>query len=241
MPFAPSAEVVAVYSSYDEMFRCSRSTTGCRGGLPSPFDVRQRVVTELVIGQTAYNLRSPAKGTFSPGTQSALGEFHVDGFSPVFVGFGSTIDGAYRDWVEQVHAAIQDLFTKREFEMTDAELRQWRVISERIDVTVYANNTPLLSRHFGLVVQSRPKPSTVRWENGSKEDVLLEQMPGEFAAYKPGQGFEAVVERDPVTNRLIRVPYVRRAAAPPRLTQVEIEAIWTAMPTTKQLPNTAWD
>ena len=46
-------------------------------------------------------------------------------------------------------------------------------------------------RQIGKVVP--PAPEQIEWEDGHRERVRLDQMPGEFVTYKPGQTFEAIV------------------------------------------------
>ena len=207
----------------------------------NPFDVMRRFIPNIPIGQTGYPLRTPVQGTFFPPSWKGEGEFYVEGFKPAFVGRGPTSEKAFRDWCEQVHCRFQELYVMRPFEMTEAERADWQRLEERIDVAAYREHTPITVRQTGKVAQARPRPCLIKWTDGSKEKVRLEQMPDEFASYKPGQPFEAVVKRHPVTYELLEVTDIRRTQPLPRLTDDEFQEFWDSLPTTKSLPAAAPD
>src|SRR3954470_3974063 len=97
-------------------------------GGPSPFstdgfkfDILRRPIDEVKVGHTVYPLRTPSQTTFCPGPPGQNGEFLVEKF-PEIVGHGRTWDEAQRDWKFNLHAHVQDLLTKRPFEMSEAEV-----------------------------------------------------------------------------------------------------------------------
>lgn len=195
-----------------------------------------RPITDLRVGVTSYRLRSPVVGWWLPG-ESEAGEFWVEGFSPRFVGSGVVIDAAFDDWRYQIHETFQDLYGKRAFEMSEAELSAWRLLEDLIDVVGYRNSTPLVLREVGWVSETRPEPRRITWSDGRREPVDLEKMPGPFAAYKPGQWFEAVVERDSVTGQLLRVVSVQRVPAMRPMSEDHLSEFLQSLPGTNELPD----
>jgi hypothetical protein len=205
------------------------------------FDVtRRHIPSPLVVGDSAYPLCSDLVGTFSPGQHGKNGEFVVPAFFPQFVGRGRGFDDAFLDWQSRVHSRFQDLNAKRPFEMTTDETAIWQLLESQIDVNAYNRKTPLTVRQIGRVAEVRPFPRVIEWENGRRESVRLEQMPGEFAAYKSGQPFEAVVVRDPVDFRLLKVPYIKRVKSLLRISADELNDLNQSIPTTHTLPNADW-
>jgi hypothetical protein len=193
------------------------------------------------VGETTYRLRRPVQGVFVPGTKSGW-ELWVEGFSPLFVGRGDHAERAFHDWRDQVHGAFQSLYGKRPFEMSQDERQAWDVLEGLIDVVGYRNETPVLVRQLGQITQARPWPREITWVDGSKEtNIDLALMPGELAGFKPGQWFEAIVERDPLTWRLRRVRHAQRVPSLVPLQGADLERYWSALPTTASLPDSTDD
>jgi hypothetical protein len=201
-------------------------------------DIARSTLTDIRVGNTIYPLRHPREANFIPW----IGEFLVDGFSPVFVGRGATPVEAQRDWATAVHAAFQELQHKRPFEMTPDDTEVWSVLSSAIDVTVYRNQTPVQIRQFGRIERARPYPDLIVWENGSADVVSFDQVESaDFITFKPGQPFEAVVARDPVTFDLIRILYIQRRSTATRLPSCEEAALLDAIGSAKKLPAANWE
>jgi hypothetical protein len=205
------------------------------------FDVMKRPFDQLEVGQTVYEFRSRVMGTFVPGRSGADGEFTVPEFFPEYVGRGRNDEAAFRDWRDQIHARFQELYPKRPFEMTEPEKTAWACLERQIDVAAYRLRTPLTVRQKGKVLRARPFPDRIEWEDGLSEEVKLDQMPGDFVTYKPGQPFEAIVARDPVDFRLLKVTYVQRAHARPRISSDEVCGLINSIPTSRSLPDADWD
>lgn len=225
------------------------ATDGCNSGFDAErdadrlgFDVTRRPIpSQLKIGDTTYPLRSPLIGTFHPGRGGAEGEFIVPELYPDFIGRGKHLNAAFLDWRNQIHSSFQSLHAKRPFEMTASERETWRLLEGHIDVAAYRLAAPLVVRQIGKVAQARPYPNLIQWENGPREAVRLDQMPGAFATYRPGQPFEAIVERDPTDFHLLKVSYIQRAKSPPRMSPEEISDLLNIISTTSSLPDADWD
>ena len=239
MPFAavppdhlPTRPAVVAFSGYRGL--------PYGGGLSLSFDVTRRSLNAIHFGVTTYHLRQPTHGAFSPSPTDATGEFLVEGFSRSIVGTGTTPDEAYRDWKTKFHATFQRLYVSRPFEMEEADRRTWNTIENMIDIEQYRAAQPLIVRQVGTVSKARPYPLVIRWEDGTQERVHLERMPGEFATYKAGQPFEAMVHRNPVTHKLIRVEFVKRLPGE-SLKRDESRNLWDSTPTSATLADTTWD
>ena len=206
------------------------------------FDVTKLQLPAWVeVGETVYRLKAKAAGTFFPGAIGEDGEFIVPEFLPDFVGRGRSITTALQDWRDQVHCRFQEIYAMRPFEMTERDWATWRLLESQIDVGTYRDSTPLTVRQLGRVIRARPRPEQIQWEDGHKEVVQLDQMPGEFATYKPGQPFAAIVLRDPVDFHLIKVSHVQRTGNLPEMSAKEFDALVRAIPTTATLPDADWD
>jgi hypothetical protein len=101
--------------------------------------------------------------------------------------------------------------------------------------------TPLTLRQIGRVaVRAYALPGSIEWEDGSRELVRLDQMPGEFVGYLPDQHFEAVVVRDPVDFHLLKVTQIQRVEPLPRMSPEEFQDLLRRIPTTRSLPEADW-
>lgn len=239
MPFAavppdhlPTRPAVVAFSGYRGMPYGS--------GLSLSFDVTRRSLDVIRFGVTTYRLRRSTHGAFAPSLTDPTGEFLVEGFSRSIVGTGGTPDDAFRDWKTKFHTTFQRLYVLRPFEMQEADRRTWGTIENMIDIEQYRAAQPLIVRQIGTVTKARPYPLVVTWEDGTREKVHLERMPGEFATYKAGQPFEALVHRDPVSHKLIRVDFVKRLPGE-SLKKDASQALWDSTPTSATLADTTWD
>jgi hypothetical protein len=225
-------EVVA-FSAYQGMKYCE--------GPDNPFGVTRRVVSTLRLGQTVYTLRKPAEGTFYADFMDEGGEFMLEGFPHPFVGWGPRPEDAFQDWLKQFHAIFQRLYAMQPFEMDEVGRRLWGVIDDQVTVEAYRAKQPLIVRQQGKVKRGRKYPELILWEDGTRERVQIGRMPGEFASYKVGQPFEALVYRDPVSHKLLKMEYVKRLPSPARTDKEEAKRLWDSLPPSSSLPDTTWD
>ncbi len=221
-----------------EMFRSlsAEARGSIRGSL---FDVLQRTVEDVRIGEAVYHARSPLLATFYPRTRGVNGELAMTPCNLQIVGVGKNFEEAQRDWGNQFHVRFQTLLAKRPWEMTVEEKEEWGQIELLVDVAAYRRETPYVIRQIGVLSHRRPIPDQIRWEDGRQERVWLEQMPPEFAGLHEGQRFEAEVVRDAVTGHMIRAIVVRRLPAL-RPTSAD-EALWKSVPTTAEAKPVDWD
>lgn len=200
--------------------------------------VTERQLSTLTVGDARYKLRHNRMGYFLPGA-NRTSEFIVPAIE--YVGEGMTVDEAFDDWVEQVHIDFQSLFAMRPFEMDKGQIAKWACLSEFIDVPAYRAATPMKIRRTGVVQDARPSHHEVKWEDGTTERVSINQMPGEFASYKPGQPFEAIVVYDHSSKRMARVEFIARRRGVKQTTPVRLEELWSKMKSSNECATTTWD
>jgi hypothetical protein len=201
-------------------------------------DAIRLTLNDIHVAGVAYPLRRPCTANYIPG----VGEFLVEGFSPAFVGRGATLEEARKDWLLAVHAGFQELLPMRPFEMTPSDMGRWNVLSSRIDVTVYRNQTPIQVRQFGKITQARPYPQQIQWENGEREAISEDQVDSpDFITFKPGQPIEAIVARDPLNFRLLRIVHVERRSTPARLSAAEEAELLESIGSSQNLPAAGWE
>ena len=121
------------------------------------------------------------------------------------------------------------------------EAQRWEILERMVDVVDYQKVTPSLIRQLGEVTRLHLGPRQIAWVDGGTESITLDLAPPEFAGFKPGQPFEAVVERDPVTGKLRRLRYVQRVASFRRLAARELTEFWNSLPGTETLPESTRD
>jgi len=161
--------------------------------------------------------------------------------SSVCVGEGQTPSLAREDWHQRFHAEFQRLYVKRTFEMTPQESDSWEAILSVVDVVDYRVSTPLRIREIGCVrYRHMPYPYQMRWIDGRRELFTLHQVPAEIAGCKPGQWVEAIVEREPLTGRLIRIVHAQKIPSPLPERPGTLRAAWEGM-RKAELPETEWD
>jgi len=195
-------------------------------------------IPRIVVGATRYPMRRPLVGTYF----RALRELTVEGLSPLFIGEGDSAEAAKEDFCLKVHAAVQELIHKRPFEMTEHDKLIWNMLNEFIDVTVYRNTTPIVVRQFGKIMRTRPFPVQVAREDGRTETVTVKDVDDDdYVTYRAGQPFEAIVHRDPLTSRLMRVVHINRRSEPQRLDSGEEKQLLDEIGSTRHLHHdTQW-
>jgi hypothetical protein len=234
-----AAGVPALVCPVDPLFAGSLTAASRSSGRGDLFDVLRREIKAFHVGMASYQLRTPLLATFYPRVSGDAGRLSVTPSWLPIVGSGETLDDAWQDWVGQLHVRFQTLLAKRPWEMNADERGEWERIEQMVDVPAYRRETPYIVRQIGWVSRRRPIPDRIRWEDGRLERVTLVQMPPEFAALHEGDRFEAEVERQTVTGRLIRAVVVRRL---PPLRQISTdEKLWSSLPTTAEAPAVEWD
>jgi hypothetical protein len=207
--------------------------------LPKGTSVSGRVrINRIDVGPTVYDLLRPILVNHS--WQDSWLCWAPD-FGFAYIGKAEVLPKAYLNWQELLHADFQKLYSKRPFEMTDAERDRWQLLVTVIDVVHYKQSTPLSVREIGCIsFGKRSYPTVIKWIDGRSEAVSLGQAPPELAHCKPGQWIEAIVKRDPLTNRLVAIDHIEKISSLHMPSPAKLTNEWEAMPKAK-LPHSEWD
>lgn len=134
------------------------------------------------------------------------------GLESMACGMGKTRAAARHEWEMNFHATFQRLYAKRPFEMDQTEAGIWQSIVNIIDMNEYQESATMEMREIGQVrYRALSYPCEIRWVDGRRERFALSQVPRELAGYRPGQWFEATVERT-FEDKLIRISRCGRIA-----------------------------
>ena len=160
---------------------------------------------EIVVGRTRYKFRNIVRGCLYP-TDVGDFEFVLDSLASYVVGRGQSREDAERDWREQVHTLFQRLLKMRPWEMSADEAACWRSLNTLIDVAEYRRTTPIAMRQLGRIrYLTAARPQRIDWAAGGIDHLAFDEAPPEIAGYRAGQWIEAVVDRDPVSGKLLRI------------------------------------
>ncbi len=173
------------------------------------FEQADRKVVDLPVGPVTYQLRRPLKAHISPSADHGW-EFSFDQFEPRFIGKGDSIAAAHRDFLNQIHSAFQSMVRMRPFQMDNTQSADWQMLESLIDVNRYWDSVPVALLETGVVSGITADGWEIVWLDGERRELIpIERTHPEFAAFKEGQWFEALVERQPKTYQLQKLRYVR--------------------------------
>jgi hypothetical protein len=193
-------------------------------------------VVDLRVGPVTYHLQRALKLQVAPRDDHAW-EFTLEQFAPRFVGVGDSISAARRDCLNRIHSAFQSLVRLRPFRMTEQQRSDWELLVKLIDVDKYRDSVPLTLLEVGFVSEWNADRWVVVWLDGRRaETVTVEQTPPEFAAFQPGQWFEALVEREPRSYALRKLCFVRTTEPLREMSDSELRQWLDELPSGESLP-----
>jgi hypothetical protein len=198
-----------------------------------------RLVRRIRIGRATYPLRSPVIGFFQKGARGVA--FRVDDLLPHFVGEGASVEAAYRDWCEHIHVFIQRMRATSPSLRNPEERRQWDMICNRVDMMSYERMIPIKATRKGTVTSTWPDAWQIAWADGAVEEVELEIMPDEFGAFEKGDAFEAAIDQDPETGRILFVYSMKPIVAEESPSQEKAIEFWSSLRQTVDLPESHRD
>jgi hypothetical protein len=177
---------------------------------------------EIRLGRITYPLRSPVVGEYQIGRQGIA--FRIDSFLPAVVGEGKDRRSALRDFQCRVHVRLHRLLATFEGAWTEEERRDWEILESHLDLDAYLRNRPIKLYQRGEMIKAEGDRWEVRWIDGRKETLDLEKMPDDFAAFEPGEHFEAYVAIHSGTKALIEMYSVHPVEPPDE--SVSAEDAW---------------
>ena len=202
---------------------------------------RSERVKELDAGSVCYQLRRPLKAHIAPSGDHGW-EYSIDHFALRFVGKGDSIAGAQRDFLNQVHSEFQSLVQMRPFQMDAMQENDWKIFEDLIDINQYWDSVPVTLLEIGVVFAVTADGREIVWLDGErKELVTIERTPPEFAAFREGQWFEALVERQPKTYQLRKLRYVRSIEPVREITDDEFRQWVESLPAGDDVPKSGTD
>lgn len=206
-------------------------------------------IEEIQYGINIYPLRNAVKGNiefpdeknnmyrFVVGKRDSF--FVVGTFDPI-VGTGKTPDEARENWKYEFHKRFQELSAKLDWERTETETSLWKIIEEVVDIPKHRELTPLELEQTGRIVENNEIPTHQReilWLDESRSVVDCRGCPSDLLKYASGQYFRASVLLYK-TGKLI-ICAVRKTNYQ-NYTEEEVDEFWESMPTTKELPDSAF-
>ena len=201
-----------------------------------PGILRRRLVS-VDFGDHTYPLRRQTDGCLEPYHEGEAVRWSFVVPSMGFLeGHGGTPREAIEDYQEVFHCNFQRLYVKRPFEMSEDDRQQWLSLISLVDVDAYRRSQPVTIRRFGVAYMDQGR-RYVRWEGRTgKEPIDLRSYPAEFANYRSGQSFEAIVEIDPRTNATKRVQWSTRQDTVSPMEEEEAREFWNSLPGLPGLP-----
>jgi hypothetical protein len=197
---------------------------------------RTEKVVDLRVGPVTYHLQRALKLQVKSRADHAW-EFAIEQFAPRFVGVGDSISSAKRDFLNRIHSVFQSLVRLRPFRMTEQQRSDWELLVKLIDVEKYWDSVPLTLLEVGFVSEWNADRWVVVWLDGRRtETVTVEQTPPEFAAFQPGQWFEALVEREPRSYALRKLCFVRTTEPLREMSESELRQWLDELPSGENLP-----
>jgi len=165
---------------------------------------------EVVVGDTRYSFLFPVDLFVSYSPETNQWKCHGKELSYIGISSESQRD-AIENFQSQMHIRFQQLYSKRTFEMTAEEYKEWIKLANTIDLLHYKITTPLKIREIGCVSYGRVSyPFRIKWLTDENYIIEPSEVPAELMSYKTGQWIEAIVEREPVTHKVLKISSVRR-------------------------------
>ena len=198
---------------------------------------------EFRVGNIWYRLR-PEYGVLLESVQEPDGNWTFGSMDePLRVlACGPSREAAVENWRNQVHVRFQQLVRNRPFRMSEDEKADWAVLSELIDVEHYWKTTPFRHLETGWVSAIREGVWEITWLGTDHVEAIgADAVPDEFAGYQKDQWFEALVERDRDTFSLQKIIHCRAIDPIDDMTEEEMEAWFSSLPTTDTLPKSDTD
>jgi hypothetical protein len=192
-------------------------------------------IAPLVNRLGIYPLRSSGVTSFVEEEKDGQIQCYFSKFGFLPVGSGPTVAEAKRSICRKIHFTFQRLVIREYFERSEDDQRTWDELEQVIDLDRYESYRHVLKREVGQLVKlpndagiseerSGDENWRVKWYISDKEESLsIDQVPVDFARLRPGQWFDALVEREPNTSLLRRIIHTQVRRAPAQLDDKELQ------------------
>ncbi len=193
-------------------------------------------INKFSVGSTVYIFLKPVRRCYMTVEDEWISYIRE---LPIYSGKGKSAEESFEDLKINIHVDFQQLQRIRPFEMNDDEKSRWSDLASVIDLLEYRMTTPVVVREIGQVsYHMRSRPYRIKWITGENYIIEPERVPGDLMACRTGEWIEAVVKRDPVTNRVLEIESINRIRF--RIpTETEIRKFWGNIPLA-DLPRSDW-
>jgi hypothetical protein len=176
---------------------------------------------ELLYGDTCYPLRKAAKVIFAEQSYS------IEGISTYIKGHGATEAAARKHFLDLFHEQFQLIGRTWPSFRTEQQKEMWHGFEAFVDLERYASQKVIVFPHeVGRLLDAKLEGNRlVRWHEEHDEEVPLTLAPGDFAAFRTDDWFEAVVQRRK-SGELVKILYASTLSRPPVYSKKEREEFW---------------
>ena len=165
---------------------------------------------EFHVGETCYKLLSPIDAFVNFDSENNQWECIANKFDHKGVSIENR-EAAIDDFKLKIHIRFQQLYAKRPFEMTEEEHVEWVRLANTIDLLHYRTTTPIKTCQIGCIsYKNYQYPYRIKWLTDENYIVDPSKVPGELMSYKPGQWVEAIVERQPVSHKVLGISSIKK-------------------------------
>lgn len=203
-------------------------------------DPTRQLIDSFKIADVTYKVRRPLMAYYEPPVGPRAGRFFAVGLEKWLLGKGMTLEESKRDWQLKVDHEVQRLHALQDFEQTDRDNQMLRSLGRYFDLNEIRYSRPIISRLMGSLESTYPRPYKVAWVDGSTSQLNREQIPAEMSAFREGRPFEAIIERDARTWKLLRIVSAFPCSALPHLADDEAEELLSSV-SNEKLPRMGWD
>lgn len=160
---------------------------------------------EFRVGETAYRLKQPLRLIYSKQQDRVC--LSLEGIDPPFRGEGKNEDFALAAFIDRVHTEIQTLLQEdRDGIVSTERAGLWKLVQSAVDVDLLKQSATDCVRQAGRISGIYPCERGVTWVGEAEEErISLDDAPARFATYKLGEWFEAAVEREMNSWKLVRL------------------------------------
>lgn len=183
-----------------------------------------------------YTFKEPIELTFDPDNSGCLccwkrSQKHI-------TTYGTNEFEARRKWELKFHETFQKLFGKDQWNMTAEEQAIWSDILKVLDFDAYRRTCPVTLFQTGKLQSD----GTIAWLNGEVEFVPpLNLACSEFARLEEGDAFEALVERDFVSNKIRKILHIVPVVYDEKIDEEELHTFVNSLSTSSDLPEADLD
>lgn len=193
-------------------FRDLLSATDLAGMVSGPVGAGHMVVCDahgrasaLRVGPTVYEFLRPSEVRCTQ--VGGVFEFALAALPHLAPVRAASAVAAEAQWVLNTHVVIQRLKRKRAGTLPAPDAERWSEIVACIDIERFDRDQTFSLRQAGVLVAVQESGVLVRWAGYDDEPELVpfDLAPAELAGFEAGERFDAIVQRERASWRLVEV------------------------------------